>query len=351
MLISLLLLSQHVFAGERYEFYNGVRQLGMGGAVVAVVNDETALLSNPAALGKLRDYYITIADPELDAGLETERISGLDFYKTTDPQVALDQLNAMPGKRLHVKGQVFPSMIFPNFGIGFHGKYSVDGEVNQDQTAYEYHYINDFSAVTGLNVRLFSGIVKLGVNGRFTNRAEVHRTDLDPAATDLSLRDLVSEGVGIGTDVGLILAAPVKWIPTLAAVWRDVGDTSFTYQEGLLHDVTSRPERVNNTLDVGLALFPIHGKGTRSTWTVELRDVMTDDEEETVMRRLHGGFEMNFSDAFFIRAGAHQQYWTAGLELAANNYQLQAATYGEEIGTKDTPREDRRYVLKFSYRF
>ena len=41
-----------------FEFYRGVRQMGMGGASIAVVNDETAPLSNPNGLGRLRDYFL-----------------------------------------------------------------------------------------------------------------------------------------------------------------------------------------------------------------------------------------------------------------------------------------------------
>ena len=47
----------------------------------------------------------------------------------------------------------------------------------------------------------------------------------------------------------------------------------------------------------------------------------------------------------------HQNYYTAGLEIAMANYQFQAATYGEEIGTADDPEEDRRYVGKMVFRF
>ena len=48
----------------------------------------------------------------------------------------------------------------------------------------------------------------------------------------------------------------------------------------------------------------------------------------------------------------NQRYWTAGLELAIANYQLQLASYGEEIGTgPSATREDRRYIFKFAYRF
>src|SRR5690606_30756903 len=104
-------------------------------------------------------------------------------------------------------------------------------------------------------------------------------------------------------------------------------------------------------VDVGMAIFPIVGKRTRMTFTIEYRDVLTMSEEEDHMRRTHGGMELNVADAFFLRAGMNQRYWTAGLEFAMGNYQLQAATYGEEVGTVATPEEDRRYALKFSFRF
>ncbi|MNY53233.1 hypothetical protein D3C86_1889710 [compost metagenome] len=60
---------------------------------------------------------------------------------------------------------------------------------------------------------------------------------------------------------------------------------------------------------------------------------------------------MNFGDVFFMRAGYNQRYWTAGFELASERFQWQLTSYGEEIGTSDTPKEDRRYAVKFAYRF
>ena len=69
------------------------------------------------------------------------------------------------------------------------------------------------------------------------------------------------------------------------------------------------------------------------------------------MKLIHAGMEFNFGDVFFMRAGYNQRYWTAGLELASEHFQYQLASYGEEVGTKDTPKEDRRYVFKFAFRF
>jgi hypothetical protein len=39
------------------------------------------------------------------------------------------------------------------------------------------------------------------------------------------------------------------------------------------------------------------------------------------------------------------------MELAMGNYQFQAASYGEDIGVDGSPKEDRRYEVKFAFRF
>ena len=140
-------------------------------------------------------------------------------------------------------------------------------------------------------------------------------------------------------------------VPTVAAVWRDAGDTSYNLKEGLFTSSITVPTHTKQTIDVGVAIFPIIGKKSRAVFTLEMRDVMDVAEEEDSMKRLHGGMEFNFADAMFLRAGWNQRYYTAGLEFAMQNYQLQAATYGEEIGTATAYKEDRRYVFKFAFRF
>lgn len=339
------------FAGERYEYYNGIRGLGMGGAQVATVNDETAMLVNPAGLGRLRDYYITIVDPEAGIGAQAEQIMGTDILKVTDPQATLEKTNANLDKHLHLRGQVFPSIVLPNFGIGLFGRTEVNAESVSETNTYKYHYTNDWAGVIGANFKLFNGIIKIGGNARLTNHATIRRDDLATNATGLTVKNLAKEGIGVGSDAGIMLAAPIAWLPTIGAVYRDVGRTSYNLREGMFLDTTEKPDSTPSTLDVAFAIHPIVGKRARSTWTVEYRDVMTDDENETPARRIHGGVEFNFADAFFLRGGMNQGYWTAGMELAIINYQFQAAAYGEEIGTKETPREDRRYVVKFAFRF
>lgn len=347
-------LSRIAGAEEIYEFYNGARALAMGGAYVTAVNDETSLFTNPAGLGKVRDLFFTVADPEADMSQELTSI--VDFSNADQifaVQGLLDTLNANKGKHFHARGQVSPSIVVPNFGVGALAKWSTDGEVDTEGTTFNFDYTNDYAFVMGYNFRIWDGIIKLGFNGKLINRVEVHE-DFPATSTGLLMKDIASEGLGVGSDVGLILTAPIKYLPSIGAVLHDVGGTTFTLTDGSINATQERrPERQKQKLDAGFSIFPILGNGIRFTLTGEVHDVMTEDEEEMrdIMRRVHGGIEFNIHDFFFLRGGMNQRYWTAGFEFASERIQLQGTAYGEEIGTVDEPREDRRYVAKFAIRF
>ncbi|MCB9025072.1 MAG: hypothetical protein H6625_02035 [Bdellovibrionaceae bacterium] len=348
----ILFFSFFSFAGEREEFFVGIRGLGMGGAQVATVNDETSLLVNPAALGKLRNYFITVADPELHLGADTQSILGLNVLAPIDPQKVLDLMNdGNQSKRLHAKLQIFPSAVFPNFGLGLFANYIVNSSMNTTTSELTYDYRSDLAMVFGFNFRFWDGIIKLGFNVKVLNRNEIKRTDLPANSTNLTIKNLTSEGVGISSDAGLLFTLPWKLLPTLGVVYRDAGGTHYTLRDGLINSATTKPEMTDSSLDAAFALFPIAGKRTRISFTGEYRDILNVAAENDVNRRIHTGIEFNFSDALFVRAGMNQRYWTAGLEIAVENYQLQLATYGEDVGADGTPEEARRYVGKFSYRF
>lgn len=347
----LILVFQDGQAAERREFYNSIRCQGMGGACIAVTNDETSLLVNPAALGKLRDFYGTFFDPEFETGQHTQAMySSSSFsnpFSIEDLKGALDKER---GKYYHTKAQVFPSLVGRNFGIGFYGNYLLNAEMNPAGTQLDAYYRNDMALVLGFNFSLLGGRMKLGFNTKLISRIEVANTNIDPTGS-LGLEQIGTEGVGLSTDIGLILAAPWTWLPTVSAVLRDVGGTSFDQSSGLRLDTVGRPNLVRQDLDVGVALFPIHSRGVRSSWTLEYRGLLNSMDEDDPMKLVHAGMEFNIRDLIFLRAGYHQRYWTSGFEITSEKFQWQFATYGEEIGTRYNPREDRRYALKFAYRF
>ncbi len=352
-LFSSSLASAASFNGEIDEFYTGVRSLGMGGVYVNTVNDETAILTNPAGLGKLRDYTFTIADPELHGAFaNTEIVNVTNFMDAISIQGLLDRLNQARGQHWHSKMQLFPSFVAPNFGVGLLAKYQINASVDPAGTNYRLDYVNDWALALGYNFRMYGGILKMGVTGRFVNRSEIH-DDLDPASTGLTVAGLAREGMGIAADAGLILTAPVAGLPALGVSVRDVGNTSYDFREGMFNATALRPRDTEQTVDVALSFQPILGNRTRTTIAFEYHGITTPlvESEEDAIKRSHAGIEFNFADFAFVRAGANQGYWTAGLEFATEKFQLQVASYGEEIGHPNGRREDRRWVGKFALRF
>ncbi|WP_253720963.1 hypothetical protein [Bdellovibrio bacteriovorus] len=350
-IFALMAFTYEVNARERRSFYSGVRCQAMGGACIAVTNDETALIVNPAALGKLRDFYGTIIDPEIELGYNAPGFYSEEAF--SNPFSLEDVAPALDKKRssyYHAKAQVFPSFVGRNFGVGLYGNYLLDAEMSGDGTTIDTYYRNDVAFILGFNFRFWDGRIKLGFNTKLINRIEVDNQTLS-ATGPLDYDSIASEGVGLSTDVGLILAAPWKFLPTVTAVVRDVGGTSFDQANGIRLDTVNRPNLIKQDIDVAAALFPIHSNNIRSAWTVEYRGLLTSGDEEDKAKLIHGGFELNFGDAFFFRGGYNQRYWTAGFEYSTEHFQWQLASYGEEVGTQDEPKEDRRYTMKFAYRF
>lgn len=345
-------------AQEVREFYTGIRGLGMGGAGIATVNDETALLINPAGLGKLRDSYGTIIDPELDLSNNSDEIyKGKAFSDPFSMKAVGLAAVAKPDFYYHARGQIFPSFVVKNFGIGIFAQKTLNTIYVPTAGALDMFYRDDFGLAVGYNFRFWGGRIKFGVNGKLISRIELDERTLsaDPE-TNLDQADLISnnylkEGVGTSFDAALILAAPWTFLPTAAAVVRDVGGTTFDKIQNQRLNANARPTAQRQDMDVALALFPIHTNHTRSAWTVEYKKLLTNGSDPDKTRYMHGGFELNVSDIFFLRAGYHQKYWTAGIEISSEHLQFQVASYGEDVFIANEYREDRRYAAKFAFRF
>ena len=345
------MFSPALHARERHEFYNGIRCQAMGGACIGVVNDETALLVNPAALGKLRDKYGTILDPEIDANnLGIEKISKTPSLAPFQLEQVKSLLDANLDKSYHARLQLFPSFVARNFGIGLLGKYNLDARESADGATIDTFYRDDMSFVIGYNLRFFDGRIKIGFNAKVLSRIEVDNETLSTTGA-LDYQTIASEGVGVSTDVGIILTAPWTFLPSITAVVRDVGGTSFDKATGVRMTTATRPESIAQDMDVAFSLFPIHSRYVRSSWTLQYNGILSLSQEDDKAKRMHGGMEFNFGDVFFVRGGYNQRYWTAGVELASEFFQIQASSYGEEIGTQTSSEEDRRYSVKLAWRF
>ncbi len=341
------------FAQELRPFYRGVRALGMGGCYAATVNDETALLLNPAALGKLRDFYGTLLDPELDISKNTYSMytqrSFSQYFNLDSIKERLDANRTIP---YHARAQAFPSIVGHNFGVGIYTGTTLDATMDTTGATIDANYRNDAAFLLGYNFRFLDGRIKLGFGAKLINRIEYASATIPVDLVNaIDVSSYQKEGTAVGVDAGLIMTAPWMYLPTLAAVVHDVGNTKFDKASGLRLSTTTQPDEIKQDMDVAIAIYPIHTNRLRSTWTLQYSNVLTAQTETDKTKLYHAGMEFNFSDLLFFRAGYNQRYWTAGIELASEHFQIQTALYGEEIGTATAPVEDRRYVLKLAFRY
>ncbi len=341
-------------ASEIYEAYTGARELAMGGAYVNTVNDETSLELNPAGLGKLRSKIITVADPELDLGGKDQKIfSGNNNYLgLIDPNVVYANSKIDPSDHYHMKLQFLPSIVLPDFGIGIHAMRRIDADTDATATNFHLDYTQDVDAVLGVNFKFFGGVLKVGVAGRYVDHSVVSQDFVIASTSSISIPQSGTEGTGLGVNIGGVITIPVEYLPSIGFTVHDVGNTSYNLSSGSFYQGgTGRPPDTIQTIDGGLAFFPIVGGHTRSTFTAEVHDIATLSQEKSFLRRFHAGGEVNIGDILFLRAGMNQSFYTAGIEFASERMQFQVTTYGEDIGTSAAAREDRRFLGKFAFRF
>jgi hypothetical protein len=134
-------------------------------------------------------------------------------------------------------------------------------------------------------------------------------------------------------------------------VARDIGGTQFDKNIYNRKLTPNKPTDQDQSIDVGVALFPNHGNKLRSSLTYEISNIQNFQNSSDKIRYSHLGYEFNLRDVLFFRAGVNQRHWTLGLEFATETTQLQLATYGEDAGPANFPTTSRRYVFKWGYRF
>jgi hypothetical protein len=155
---------------EVRHFMKGVRAMGMGGVSVATVNDETALFVNPSALGKIRDFYGTVFDPEYHFSESSSSLGTL--FNPFDPDEALRGVREKPGYQCYARGQLSPSIVMRNFGFGALARYESNYRLSENGNSYHYYHQSDWGGFAAINIRLWGGRIKIGGAAKVLARVE-----------------------------------------------------------------------------------------------------------------------------------------------------------------------------------
>ncbi|MGI6395631.1 MAG: conjugal transfer protein TraF [Desulfomonilia bacterium] len=346
--LAFILFSSALHAVEYSSIYKGIRPLGMGGAFVAVSNDQNALFFNPAGLSYIPDRRLVLLAVEAGVGQ-----GAYDAYTDildvdTDNELEVAQfLRDYIGEYSHASAAVFPYYIRPHFAFG------IFGTANTNFIARNHQYPSlvidstaDAGAALGYAHAFFDDALSIGASLKYVVRKSLNEEYTVPDITSDNFDDMVEDDVrdGFGTLLDLGVIYRFEEIT--------VGQKDVVFQVGLsvnnligsdMDDARDLEEHV----DVGIA-------ATVGSWLFALDyfDVagMIDDDDDPG-KRIRIGVEYKFEKLFTVRAGLYQGYTTLGLEIDARYVQLDLLTYAEEVGTYAGQHSDRRYVIGLKFGF
>jgi hypothetical protein len=101
---------------ELREFYRGTRAVAMGGAFVALADDEQAIFFNPAGLAGVKGFTFNFVSLDIESSLDNY-LAFLQVGSKLSGSIGTDTLNELMGKRLYARAQISPSLVLKNFGI------------------------------------------------------------------------------------------------------------------------------------------------------------------------------------------------------------------------------------------
>lgn len=371
------LVSSSVFAAEGtfsniHQQYQSIRAAGMGGAFSAVANDYTAMFYNPAAFARFTEGQMQLAPVDL-----TLTPSFIDFYNDiTKIQGSgasqftniANTLNRYYGNQYQVRMKLIEMFwARPNWGIGFipadvtmdfaiqnQGLPALDIRLYAD-TTFGYSYAKNF-----VNESL--GLLSWGVTTKAILREyaskELNAIDLATSSSSVSSSDLM-DGMTADVDLGLLYNPYFpegtfgdimrKARPTFSLVGRNLLDGGFgTRVLKISKTQAGTPEKLFRVFDVGarfeIPKFWIFG----GRFAIDERDI--NHPLFNWKKGTHLGFEFDWTMSSWWkgqwRAGYGQGFFSAGFSALFSVFRLDLATFAEDVGSYDNPKENRMYQIK-----
>ena len=352
-----------------HQEYTSTRALGMGNAFVAVVDDHSALFYNPAALASRNDTQLRMF---LRAGADQDVIHFYNQLKDAknDPQATNSVIENNYQDHLYFRAPTLGAVLVrPHWGLAILPvDFDVDMSLHRSVAASVFvsAYLDSTVAWgygTTIKVPWFNQKkypVAVGATVKVLHRA--YYSDVIQSAELATGQSLVSlsnaqEGATADVDLGALytmdVAADAKIKPTFGLMLRNALDEGFPIKTKFINKDASAPPRLQRRLDVGTKL------GLPTFWVfdpklaIDMRDIGYDSW--TPMKGLHAGAELYWKMRNWWKGhwsvGMNQGYWTAGFGARLAVFQLDIASWGEEVGTTDAKHESRRYILETSLDF
>jgi len=336
------------------ELFQGAEPLAMGGAYVAIADDENAIFYNPAGAAsydRMEVHYLT-----LGLGISEGVLDSYDAVKDLkDPSGA--ELNKLMGKNIMTQGTAAATLIVPNFGVtAFYDAQGALYAANQAFPKVEFGYqrTSGVQAALGFsfkdgkkrgkgkkNTELMSE-TRFGIGAKYLTRRGGYKTlnASELFALDYNqIMDLMgSKSSSYGIDLGFQRLQRLSKTASLhfGAAATNLGDVQF---EG-------GPEAVKTNLTLGLGATYDFGLG-KATLAYDVRQLNASDDWR---KKQHLGLRVHVPLLDFY-AGLYQAYLTYGASVDIWILRVTALSYREETGSFVYQDPERRYALKVDLKF
>ncbi len=380
-------------AQELPEAYLPVRSAGMGGASTAVANDETAIWTNPGGISRIRKARSrkslhSLAIP-VTAGANLEGRNFYDSVKSGSGDVETSVTTAVADgkdigeKPFWARAATNPLGIFElskdapaAFGLFSNNTTQVVVDQSSPEIA-DVEVISDFGANLGFGFSNRTNQINFGFHIRPTYRYAFDdklpiSTLIDKDALKAAVESHSNTGSAVALDFGGMFTFSDFWYPTIgfAVLNTPTGcvDNYLNPFDETRHTICGTVFRgdVNNTeslsviqptdIRAGIAISPRLSRDLGLRFAVDAHHIYLNSGAQSygypgldILKQIHGGVELYVGNPIELnplsaRVGFSQGFMTFGAGARLGFLNIQFASYGQDISSANTPREDRRYL-------
>jgi hypothetical protein len=340
--------------------------MGMGGAFTALADDYNALYFNAAGLAaniEKKEFNF-----QIDAGLTPSLIG---FYNNigsagTSVPAMTTLLESNYGSHYSARAGFGATYVSPGFGWGVQPlDLTAEMDINANAGAgIGLQAWNDTLIQFGFAGKLKDTGFSWGVAPKAVYRGFIEKQVL---ALDLAQNNSIvsasdaDEGLTVDADVGAIYAikVPDSWAvkPTVAFVVRNIVNEGFFSNFHLYNansnGITNQDGYMGRRFDIGTRFDLPEFWAFKPRVMFDARDI--GQTYASVKKVMHFGAELPWKVTESIlgayRIGMSEGYFTAGFSFYLSLLEIDVASYSEEIGTTDTPRQSQRYLAQVSFDF
>lgn len=338
--------SYTTLADDFHPLYRGVRATGMGGAAVAIADDEEAIFYNPAGLGSVKAPVFNVAS--ITADISNDLLSGFGGLQTAFSSANPVAFDSLIGQDLYGRVQGVSSLLFPRFGVA--AIVQAEAGLNLNNTAFPQGQIGE-TVTYGLQLGYGTPIVKFkhhrgflrfGVAPKLLWRSgsyqNVSLTQLLTANSSSLLAGFPAVGMGMGLDTGVQSEYNVSKKVSLhgGIAITDIGDTHFS--TGALP--------IQSNFTAGAAIRYKYSDIV-ATLTYDYAHFF---ENVDWRKKTHIGTEFKFP-MLTLYAGLNELHPTYGAALDILLIKITYVAYAEDLSVVNGANVERRQMVQAIFKF